>query len=358
MHIETANLKRAFESVRHVAESGATISALAGQVRLYTPEGGRLVLTARDDAMEAADALPCEGEALDVCLPATRISSVLMAAGEAISIYKKDGKVIAKSGKSRHTIACLPGGELPSIALEGEVRIALKAPDLAKTLASVHWAAAKGDLARPYLNGIEISASADGLDATASNGGMLATHCCDVESISGPETKFKEVISNAAVQRVIAMAPERIEVRRGVMRFIRGDHALTVRTLVSPYPDWRGLIPKHTGSIRVSRAEFLVAVAAAASYDDADKVRDKKMRSAVLRSDGTRLIVYSPSQNEGCRYEIEASGSEIEAAYPASSLAKALGESNAEEVELLFAPRGVLRINEGEWRFVLMPMKL
>ncbi len=359
MHIETAELRRAFDSVRHVADSSTALTALAGgQVRLHTPEGGRLVLTARDDHLEATDALPCDGEALDVCLPASRIASVLVTAGDAISIEHTGPKALVKSGRSRHTIACLPGEKMASIALEGEPRTRISAPDMGKIIASVIWAAAKGRLDIPALNGIHLCADAEHVTATATDAGMLATHCCDVKAQSGPEQSFDAVISLVAAQRIVALTPEHVEVRAGTLRFLAANNrALTVRTLAFTYPDWKKLFPQAEGGIKVNREEFLSAVTAAASYDEI-KGKDKSMRAVMLKSDGARLVVYSPGRNEGCRYEIETIGCQVEASYRANCLVRALNEVEADEIELLFATRDghtYLRINDGEWRFLLAP---
>lgn len=362
MHIETTAFKSAFDAVRHIAESGThTVMPILNAVRLFTPEGGRLVLAACDTTMEARCALACEGEALDVCLPVSRIAAVLTTAGEKISIEHTGPKTLVKTGRSRHTIACLPGDGMPAVALDSEPAVKIKVPEIGKTLASVAWAAAKGDLARPYLNGVQITGKDDVLTVAATNGGMLAINRCDVEAVSTTSSEFDVIVGSAAVARIIAFAPEHLEVRAGVLRFLADDRELIVKTFPGAYPDWRRLIPKPTGSLRVNREALVRAVAAAASYDAALKPKDKALRAVMLKSDGHRLVIYSPGKDEGCRSEIDVDGITFEAAYVSGQVLRALAEHDSEEVELHFAKQNEsmwLMLREGEWRFMCTPTRV
>ncbi len=360
MHIETAQFKRAFEAVRPVAESGSTLPGITGQVRLRSPEGGRLLLTTRDDAMEAVDAIACEGEELDICVPAARMLAVLLTAGPGISIEAKEGKAIVKSGRSRHQIACFPGADFPQIDVDDEVRAKFDATEMGSVLASVYWAAAKNDVSRPALNGVAIEIAEGRFVAVASDGGRLAMSRCPVSPEGG--ATVNAIISTISAQRVIALEPERVEARGSALIFTNGSRTLTVKTLATSYPNWRPLIQAPTGEIAVAREELLVAVNAAASYDDPGEAKLKKLRSVMLESTGTQLIVSSLGKADACRYEIEAAGYAFQAAYPSASLARALGESKDETVTLHLVKKdtGVayLQLKEGEWRFVLAPMKV
>lgn len=355
-------LLRPLQQVIGVVEKRQTLPVLANV--LLQLQGSRLTLTASDLEVELASSAEVdvqqEGE---LTIPARKLFDLVKALpdGVGLDVAQQGDRVVMRAGRSRYTLATLPGSEFPTSEL-GEVVDRFRVPQsaLKALIERTGFAMAVQDV-RFYLNGLLLERRGDGLRAVATDGHRLALG----DWRAGDEAGRQVILPRKGVlelQRLLDGDEGEVELvfTRNHLRVALGDSVLVSKLIDGRFPDYEAVIPVAADiAVLVEREEFRAALLRAAILSN-EKYRGIRVE---LADDLLRISAHNPEQEEA----VEEIGAQC-AAQPWSigfNVNYVLDALNALGTESV-----VLRLRDGnssvllevpgsrEHRHVVMPLRL
>jgi DNA polymerase-3 subunit beta len=355
-------LLRPLQQVIGVVEKRQTLPVLANV--LLQLQGSRLTLTTSDLEVELASSAEVdvqqEGE---LTIPARKLFDLVKALpdGAGLDVSQQGDRVVMRAGRSRYTLATLPGSEFPTSEL-GEVVDRFRVPQSALKSLIEHtgFAMAVQDV-RFYLNGLLLERRGDGLRAVATDGHRLALGDWN----AGVEAGRQVILPRKGVlelQRLLDANEGDVELvfTRNHLRVALGDSVLVSKLIDGRFPDYEAVIPVAADiAVMLEREEFRNALLRAAILSN-EKYRGIRVE---LADNLLRISAHNPEQEEA----VEEVGAECSAqpwsiGFNVNYVLDALNALGTEQV--------VLRLRDGnssvllevpgsrEHRHVVMPLRL
>lgn len=250
---------------------------------LLTAEPGKATLSGFDLALGISVAIGVEATSTGrVALPYALLAPLVakMPSDTALTLQVKANTATLTSASGSYNLSCADATDYPDLLTPGAAAttVALPAIELqAAITATVH--AASRDESKAILQGISLCATAEDIEAAATDGHRL--------SVYGPSraADLPRVIIPAAVLRHVAALSGDIMLTRdaNIIRFSDNHITITTRTIDGTYPNYRQLIPdsfKH--HITIDRRNLIAALERVAILAEVVKltIRDNQLTIA------------------------------------------------------------------------------
>ena len=265
--IEAGDLRALLGHVRGVIEARNSVPIL-GNVKL-TAETGMLTVTGTDLDAEISARADAEIDAGgSVTAPGHTLHDIvkkLPDGGQVELQTDAGGRLILRCGRSRFTLATLPVGDFPTLAV-GELphRFAID-PAALRTLIDRTRFAICTEPTRYYLTGIYLHARGGMLRAVATDGHRLAR--ADAPLPDGAAGMPGIIVPRKAVaeaRKLVDAAADPIEVAvsEKQVRITAGAATLTSKLIDGTFPDYERVIPTDNNEhAEIDRDELVMAVA-------------------------------------------------------------------------------------------------
>ena len=165
-----------------VSEKKQTMPIL-GNVLLRSGEG-LLLLVSSDLEVEVSTSIPYEtGVGINTTLPARKFLDILksLPGSDLVNIEVSETKATIKSGRSKFTLATIPGSEFPYKEETNEFKFSVLAADLDDLIGQTGFSMATQD-ARHFLNGMFLEVSKNKLTVVATDGHRLSMSSAKTEN--------------------------------------------------------------------------------------------------------------------------------------------------------------------------------
>jgi DNA polymerase-3 subunit beta len=367
--IERAALLKSLSHVQSVVERRNTIPILSN-LKLEATDG-KVALNATDMDLDIVDSVVCgTSQPGTTTAPAHTLYDIVRKLPEGAQValdVDKDGKMILSSGRSRFTLACLPGEDFPVLSGDDlDHEFSLTVIEIQSLIDKTRFAISTEET-RYYLNGIYLhAAERDGLKVlrcVATDGHRLAS--MEVPMPKGSENIPGVIVPRKAVNELRKLLDETntditIGLSETKIRFSFDNTVLTSKLIDGTFPDYQRVIPEgNDKQLDISTKAFADAV------DRVSAISNEKSRAVKLNLASNSLILSASSPEDGSATE------EIEATYQAESmeigfnagyLLDIIRQIQSDNTRLMLAdaasPTIVSEEDEVGALYVLMPMRV
>ena len=362
LHIERSYLSAALGPVGKAVSPRNPLAILSHVHLVYAD--GKLTITATDLDTTIRASIPARlanGDFFDVCLPASQLTDYISKCNDApLVLENSDGKIVARSGKSRLTILSSPGEDFPDpTEVTDYQEIKLPSGILKDMLRMTAFAASKEE-SRSLLMGVLFECAGNVLRVVATDTHRLAhketdlngdyTNCAIIVPAK-PLVELERVLKNNSEEMVS------LRFNSSQVQFLTAEMALTSRLLDGQFPNYEKVIPK-TAERRatVEREDLLSAVR---RVDVVARASSQKM---VCKFGNDLLTLTADSPESGAAFEevqIQLDGAPLTIAFNARYLLEVLGLITDDRLVFdLNGPLnpGILRTSSG-LLYVVMPMQ-
>ena len=294
------------QQVVNVVERRQTLPVLANL--LVQVEGGRLSMTGTDLEVEMiARSAVEDAQDGETTIPARKLFEIVRALpdGARITLSLAGDKVTVQAGRSRFTLATLPGNDFPAIEdLELVERVRVPEAALKELIERTAFAMAQQDV-RYYLNGLLLDLKESSLRCVATDGHRLAM--CEAALPSAVQTRKQIILPRKGVlelQRLLEGGDREVEleVGRNHLRMRREDVTFTSKLIDGRFPDYDAVIPIGADKeVRIDREVLRAALQRAAILSN-EKYRGVKLE---VSPGQLRIVAHNPEQEEA-QEEVEA----------------------------------------------------
>jgi DNA polymerase-3 subunit beta len=241
-----------------------TVIPILNNVKLEAA-GGKLTITANnlDQSMAITVQANVEAEGATT-VEYRRLQSIASIAAEGADIFfsdeREEGRAEIKTGKSRYKLLTLPAADYPVFEMpEQTLSVPLRGAELERLLSV--WYAAADEEARPYLNGIYVHRTTDGLGAVATDGHRLALVEIDLPEGAEDIDRLGVILPNATVKILRRLVSDdralfETDDRKVVVTFERAGMVISFvsKLIEGTYPDFGRTIPARQDGRTVSIA--------------------------------------------------------------------------------------------------------
>lgn len=298
-------LLKPLQQVVNVVERRQTLPVLANL--LVNVQGGRVSMTGTDLEVEmVANAAVEDAQDGETTIPARKLFEIVRALpdGSQVTLTQGNDKVSVQAGRSRFTLATLPGNDFPSVEdLELVERVRVPEATLKELIERTAFAMAQQDV-RYYLNGLLLDLRDSLLRCVATDGHRLAL--CEAELPEPVQTRKQIILPRKGVlelQRLLEGGDREVEleVGRNHLRMRRDDVTFTSKLIDGRFPDYDAVIPIGADkAVNVDR-EILRAALQRAAILSNEKYRGVKLEFSPGQ---LRIVAHNPEQEEA-QEEIE-----------------------------------------------------
>ena len=292
-------LLKPLQQVVNVVERRQTLPVLANL--LVRVEGSDLSLTGTDLEVEMVARTAVEdAQAGETTIPARKLFEIARALpdGAKISLSHSGDKATVQAGRSRFTLATLPGNDFPAIEdLDLVERIRVPESALKELIERTAFAMAQQDV-RYYLNGLLLDLRETSLRCVATDGHRLAL--CEAELPAGAQTRKQIILPRKGVlelQRLLEGGDREVELEigRNHLRMRREDVTFTSKLIDGRFPDYDAVIPIGADKeVKINRETFRAALQRAAILSN-EKYRGVKLE---VSPGQVRIVAHNPEQEE------------------------------------------------------------
>jgi DNA polymerase-3 subunit beta len=352
------------QQVVNVVERRQTLPVLANL--LVQVEDGKLSMTGTDLEVEMVARCAVEdAQAGETTIPARKLFEIVRALpdGARITLTQSGDKVTVQAGRSRFTLATLPGQDFPAIEdLELVERVRVAEGALKELIERTAFAMAQQDV-RYYLNGLLLDLRENSLRCVATDGHRLAL--CEAALPAGAQTRKQIILPRKGVgelQRLLEGGDREVELEigRNHLRMRREDVTFTSKLIDGRFPDYDAVIPIGADKeVRIDREVLRAALQRAAILSN-EKYRGVKLE---VSPGQLRIVAHNPEQEEA-QEEVEAQTKvdQLAVGFNVTYLLDALSALREDEVVLnLRDGNSSALIREGSHersRHVVMPLRL
>lgn len=174
MNVPTSSLRTAFARVVKLA-SGRISLPILSCVKLEAHEG-KMSIHATDCTAYASSRCDCDGDLEPICVPAHAISALLSCATDTVKLTHEPSFRLRFESGNKSVIAGQDPEHFPVMADESSIAIGVNCEDMAMVIESVKWAAKDKNGDRYLLAGVNVTCTAKGISAVASDGYFVAYH--------------------------------------------------------------------------------------------------------------------------------------------------------------------------------------
>ena len=219
----------------------------------------------------------------ETTIPARKLFEIVRALpdGSRVTVSQAGDKVTVQAGRSRFTLATLPGQRFPGDRgpRAGRARPRVRKPALKELIERTAFAMAQQDV-RYYLNGLLLDLRENSLRCVATDGHRLAM--CEAELPAGVQTRKQIILPRKGVlelQRLLEGGDREVEleVGRNHLRMRREDVTFTSKLIDGRFPDYDAVIPIGADKeVQVDREVLRAALQRAAILSN-EKYRGVKL---------------------------------------------------------------------------------
>ncbi len=362
--IQRDALLRPLQAVIGVVERRQTLPILANVLVEKTADQLRMTATDLEVELQAEAALE-GGTAGKVTVPARKLMDIVrnLPDDAVVQLAQDQERVVVKAGRSRFTLASLPGDDFPTVdEVEASHRVSLPQSQLRSLINHTHFAMALQDV-RYYLNGLLFELEPQHLRTVATDGHRLA-----LAELS-PDLKLEEptqvIVPRKGIQEMLRLledSDESVEVVLGAGHIqVSLPHLrFTSKLIDGRFPDYQRVIPEEDGPYAQVDRETLRKALVRASILSNEKYRGVRFG---FEKDQLKIQSNNPEQEEA-QEEIPATftGEPMEIGFNASYMLDALAAIDEQTVRLYVRDANSSALVLGEegrdMRYVVMPMRL
>ena len=367
--IERVALLKSLSHVQNVVERRHT-NPLLSNVKITTTDDG-IILNATDNELEVSEKITAKIEvAGSITAPAHKLYEIVRKLPEGAEIEfvlnSENNQLKLSAGRSRFSLATMPGEDFPSIA-EGEMthHFLLKANDLRDLIDRTSFAVSTEET-RFYLNGIYLHQATvkenQVLRAVATDGHRLA--CAETVLPDGAENMPGIIVPRKAIGELSKLLTEenddiQIDLSTYKIRFTFGDLILTSLLIEGTYPDYERVIPTENDKVMEVDSQALIVVV--------DRVSSLSEKSKAVRLSLSKDLVKVSAANaeEGSaedELEVKYSADPIDIGFNYMYLEDVLKQIKGGLVQISFldsaSPTVLTDMSDPSVLFVLMPMRV
>ena len=362
--INRENLLSPLQQIIGAVERRQTLPIL-GNV-LIKSSSGTLSLTATDLEIEMVSAVEVDSpEDFQITLPARKLLDICkaLADGSDIEFSIEENKVTLNSGRSRFSLASLPGKDFPGLDdIVEQHSFTIKQGELKALLEKTSFAMAQQDV-RYYLNGILMEISADLVKMVATDGHRLALSELKTDISISDEKQI--IIPRKAVLELARLtessdSPAKIILSQNHIRVEAGALVFTSKLIDGKFPDYNRVIPVDGNKILKVNRESLKRSMNRIAILSNEKYRGIRL---TLAPGNLAIQANNPDQEEAEEeLSVDYDEAEIEIGFNVTYLIDVLNVLHSEDVDIkLKDANSSCIISDSEdpsSLYVVMPMRL
>lgn len=280
-----------------------------------------------------------------------------------VEIRIQGNKALVSSGKSKFTLAVIPGEQFPTLGtMVGDVEFKVSAFGLVELFKRTQFAMAYQDV-RYYLNGLLVEFDKRVIRAIATDGHRLAVS--ELERGDGEEVKRQLIIPRKAVLEITKMLLGSndelvVSVNNNYIKISRDKEQFASKLIDGRFPDYEKVIPKkHQATVLAKRLALRDGLSRASILSN-EKFKGVRLN---INKEGMRATAHNAEQEEAEELiEVNYEGAPLEIGFNVSYLIEALGVLEDEEVEMELTDSNSSCLIKGKGnndnKYVVMPMRL
>ena len=351
-----------------VSEKKQTMPIL-GNVLLRSG-GGSLLLVASDLEVEVSTSISHETEdKVDTTLPARKLLDILksLPGSDLVKIEVNETKAVIKSGKSKFTLATLPGPEFPYKEEINEFKFTVSAPDLDGLIGQTGFSMATQD-ARHFLNGMFLEVSKNKLTVVATDGHRLSMSSAETKNPTDEPVSC--IIPRKCITEIKRILTTFKDNKENMVEFMVTDREIIIKidgfTIKSKliegnYPDYKKVFPESLPHKLTANKQDLKSALQRMSILSNEQFKGVKL---TLNKTDITLSTNNPSLEEGedtipCEY----SGENFDIGFNLSYLLEVIDVISSDNIEIQLnnADSGCLISSNDEAsmnKYIIMPMRV
>ena len=351
-----------------VSEKKQTMPIL-GNVLLRSG-GGSLLLVASDLEVEVSTSISHETEdKVDTTLPARKLLDILksLPGSDLVKIEVNETKAVIKSGKSKFTLATLPGPEFPYKEEINEFKFTVSAPDLDGLIGQTGFSMATQD-ARHFLNGMFLEVSKNKLTVVATDGHRLSMSSAETKNPTDEPVSC--IIPRKCITEIKRILTTFKDNKENMVEFMVTDREIIIKidgfTIKSKliegnYPDYKKVFPESLPHKLTVNKQDLKSALQRMSILSNEQFKGVKL---TLNKTDITLSTNNPSLEEGedsipCEY----SGENFDIGFNLSYLLEVIDVISSDNIEIQLnnADSGCLISSNDEAsmnKYIIMPMRV
>lgn len=291
-------LLKPLQLVAGVIERRQTIPILANV--LLKLKGQELVLTGTDLEVElqARFAVESSNDGT-ITVPAKKLVDICRALpeGSDLELSYTDGKLVARSGRSRFSLITIPPDDFPNVKeSKGEIEFSIAQRELRLLIERTQFAMAQQDI-RYYLNGLFLEITKNALNAVATDGHRLA-FCSISELVIEGEQRI--IVPRKGIFELARLLTEEtgyadVIIGANQLRIKTNDYTFTTKLIDGQYPDYHKTIPKNGDKVLLLDRDLLRQALNRVAVLSSEKHRAVRLE---LLPDMLRISANNPEQEE------------------------------------------------------------
>jgi DNA polymerase-3 subunit beta len=351
-----------------VSEKKQTMPIL-GNVLLRSG-GGSLLLVASDLEVEVSTSISHETEdKVDTTLPARKLLDILksLPGSDLVKIEVNETKAVIKSGKSKFTLATLPGPQFPYKEEINEFKFTVSAPDLDGLIGQTGFSMATQD-ARHFLNGMFLEVSKNKLTVVATDGHRLSMSSAETKNPTDEPVSC--IIPRKCITEIKRILTTFKDNKENMVEFMVTDREIIIKidgfTIKSKliegnYPDYKKVFPESLPHKLTVNKQDLKSALQRMSILSNEQFKGVKL---TLNKTDITLSTNNPSLEEGedtipCEY----SGENFDIGFNLSYLLEVIDVISSDNIEIQLnnADSGCLISSNDEAsmnKYIIMPMRV
>ena len=351
-----------------VSEKKQTMPIL-GNVLLRS-DGGSLLLVASDLEVEVSTSISHETEdKVDTTLPARKLLDILksLPGSDLVKIEVNETKAVIKSGKSKFTLATLPGPQFPYKEEINEFKFTVSAPDLDGLIGQTGFSMATQD-ARHFLNGMFLEVSKNKLTVVATDGHRLSMSSAETKNPTDEPVSC--IIPRKCITEIKRILTTFKDNKENMVEFMVTDREIIIKidgfTIKSKliegnYPDYKKVFPESLPHKLTANKQDLKSALQRMSILSNEQFKGVKL---TLNKTDITLSTNNPSLEEGedsipCEY----SGENFDIGFNLSYLLEVIDVISSDNIEIQLnnADSGCLISSNDEAsmnKYIIMPMRV
>jgi DNA polymerase-3 subunit beta len=337
---------------------------------LLRGEGDSLLLVASDLEVEVSITIPYKMEgSVDTTLPARKFLDILksLPGSDLVNIEVGEAKATIKSGRSKFTLATIPGSDFPYKEEANEFKFKVSAVDLDNLIGQTGFSMATQD-ARHFLNGMFLEVLKEKLTVVATDGHRLSMSSAQTENPTDEPvsciiprkciTEIKRILTTFRDNKE-NLVEFTVTSREIVIKI--GEFTVKSKLIEGNYPDYKKVFPESLPHKLTTDKQDLKSALQRMSILSNEQFKGVKLS---LNKTDITLSTNNPSLEEGedsipCEY----SGENFDVGFNLSYLLEVIDVISSENIEIQLnnADSGCLISSKDEAsmnKYIIMPMRV
>ena len=351
-----------------VSEKKQTMPIL-GNVLLRSGENS-LLLVSSDLEVEVSTFILHETEdKINTTLPARKFLDILksLPGSDLVKIEVSETKAVIKSGKSKFTLATLPGSEFPFKEEVNEFKFTVSALDLDGLIAQTGFSMATQD-ARHFLNGMFLEVSKNKLTVVATDGHRLSMSSTNTDNPT--DEPISCIIPRKCITEIKRVLTTFKDGKENMVEFMVTNREIIIKIngftvksklIEGNYPDYKKVFPESLPHKLTANKQDLKSALQRMSILSNEQFKGVKL---TLNKTDITLSTNNPSLEEGedsipCEYF----GENFDIGFNLSYLLEVIDVISSDNIEIQLnnADSGCLISSKDEAsmnKYIIMPMRV